>query len=89
MPDSMSACSPEMSAPSLSDSPKNLVGVVLDKFGTNIDLRPDGDDHVKARLSVAVSPQLYGWLTGIGASLCYPEDEAAKFKEYLKRIISE
>lgn len=68
---------------------KNLVGVVLDKFGTNIDLRPDGDDHVKARLSVAVSPQLYGWLTGIGASLCYPEDEAAKFKEYLKRIISE
>ncbi|MDC7280279.1 WYL domain-containing protein [Butyrivibrio fibrisolvens] len=68
---------------------KNLVGVVLDKFGTNIDLRPDGDTHVKARLSVAVSPQLYGWLTGIGASLCYPEDEAAKFREYLKRIISE
>ncbi|SCZ76446.1 helix-turn-helix transcriptional regulator [Pseudobutyrivibrio xylanivorans] len=66
---------------------KNLVGVVLDKFGTNIDLRPDGDAHVKARLSVAVSPQLYGWLTGIGASLCYPEDEAAKFKEYLKGIL--
>lgn len=68
---------------------KSLVGVVLDKFGTGIDLRPDGENHVKARLSVAVSPQLYGWLTGIGASLCYPEDEAKKFKEYLKRIISE
>ena len=68
---------------------KSLVGVVLDKFGTSIDLRADGDSHVKARLSVAVSPQLYGWLTGIGASICYPEAEAEKFKEYLYKILQD
>ena len=68
---------------------KNLVGVVLDKFGTEIALRPDGDSYVKARISVAVSPQLYGWLTGIGATICFPEEEVIKFKDYLRGIIAE
>ncbi|MCR5416037.1 MAG: WYL domain-containing protein [Pseudobutyrivibrio sp.] len=66
---------------------KYLIGVVLDKFGTEIDVRPDGDDYIRARISVAVSPQLYGWLTGIGATVCFPEDEEKKFKDYLKKII--
>ena len=50
----------------------HLIGVVIDKFGTDIDVRPDGD-YVKGRISVAVSPQLYGWLVGIGATICFPE----------------
>ncbi len=66
---------------------KRLIGVVLDKFGKEIDVRPDGDSHVKARVSVAVSPQLYGWLTGIGATICFPPEEEAKFKEYLRKIL--
>jgi predicted DNA-binding transcriptional regulator YafY len=66
---------------------KGLIGVVLDKFGTDVDLRPDGENFVKARISVAVSPQLYGWLTGIGATICLPEEEERKYKEYLKGII--
>ena len=69
--------------------PKHLVGVALDKFGTGIDLRPDGEDYVKARINVAVSPQLYGWLTGVGASICFPEEEAEKYREYLKRLIQQ
>jgi predicted DNA-binding transcriptional regulator YafY len=66
---------------------KNLIGVVLDKFGKDIDVRADGDDYIKARISVAVSPQLYGWLTGIGATICFPESEAHKFKEYLQKLL--
>ncbi|WP_028234464.1 helix-turn-helix transcriptional regulator [Pseudobutyrivibrio sp. MD2005] len=66
---------------------KHLIGVVLDKFGTEIDIRQDGESHVKARISVAISPQLYGWLTGIGATICFPDDEAEKFKQYLKSIL--
>ena len=68
--------------------PKHLIGVVLDKFGTDIDVRADGDTHVKARISVAVSPQLYGWLVGIGGTVCFPEEEEKKFKEYLKGILN-
>lgn len=65
----------------------HLIGVVIDKFGTDIDIRKDGEDYVKARISVAVSPQLYGWLTGIGATVCFPEEEERKFKQYLQKII--
>ncbi len=66
---------------------KHLIGVVLDKFGTNIDVRADGDEHVKARISVAISPQLYGWLTGVGATICFPKEEEHKFKNYLQDIL--
>ena len=64
-----------------------LIGVILDKFGREIDIRRDGEDYVKARILVAVSPQLYGWLTGVGATICFPEEEETKFKEYLQKII--
>ncbi|MCR5580564.1 MAG: WYL domain-containing protein [Pseudobutyrivibrio sp.] len=66
---------------------KRLIGVVLDKFGTDIDVREDGSDNVKARISVAISPQLYGWLTGVGATICFPKEEEDKFKSYLRDII--
>ena len=66
---------------------KNLIGVVLDKFGTDIDVREDGEEHVKARISVAVSPQLYGWLVGIGATVCFPEAEAEKYTKYIRHLL--
>ena len=66
---------------------KHLIGVVLDKFGTEIDVRPDGESHVKARISVAVSPQLYGWLVGIGATVAFPEEEAINYRKYLEVIL--
>lgn len=66
---------------------KHLVGVVLDKFGSDIDIRVDDEEFVKARIPVAVSPQLYGWLVGIGATISYPESENAKYKEYLANIL--
>jgi hypothetical protein len=66
-----------------------LIGVVLDKFGTEIDVRPDGECHVKARISVAVSPQLYGWLVGIGATVAFPEEEVINYRKYLEDIIKE
>jgi predicted DNA-binding transcriptional regulator YafY len=44
----------------------NLVGVVLDHFGMDIDLIPDGDSHFIALVDVEVSPQFFGWLCGLG-----------------------
>ena len=66
---------------------QQLIGVVLDKFGSGIDIRKDGDDYIKARIQVAVSPQLYGWLTGIGATICFPKTEADAYRAYLEGII--
>ncbi len=66
---------------------KRLLGVVIDKFGTDIDIRTDGEDYIKARINVAVSPQLYGWLVGIGAVISFPEEEAAKYSRHLHQLL--
>ncbi|MBQ4093835.1 MAG: WYL domain-containing protein [Oscillospiraceae bacterium] len=65
-----------------------LVDVVLDRFGTDVSLIPDGDEHFTVSISVAVSEQFYGWLLGFGtaAELVAPADVRADFAERLADI---
>ncbi|MCF0127043.1 MAG: WYL domain-containing transcriptional regulator [Pseudobutyrivibrio sp.] len=65
--------------------PARLCGVLLDKFGTDIAIRPLSDDFLQARINIAISPQLYGWLTGIGAVITAPEDAVSQYKAYLHK----
>ena len=46
--------------------PNRLVGVVLDRFGKDADIRPMTDRIFRVRVKVAVSGQFFGWLAGIG-----------------------
>ena len=66
---------------------KQLVGVVLDKFGADVSVRPDGDSHIRVRINVAVSPQLYGWLVGVGATIVAPASEAEAYRAYLQGLL--
>ena len=43
-----------------------LVGVVLDRFGREAMLVPDGADHFTVTVPAVVSPQFLGWLFGLG-----------------------
>lgn len=43
-----------------------FVGVVIDRFGKDVPLRPDGENHFIARVEAAVSEQFFGWITGLG-----------------------
>lgn len=43
-----------------------LVGVVLDRFGTDVVLTPQGEDTFTFSVKVAVSPQFFGWIFGFG-----------------------
>ena len=43
-----------------------LVGVILDRFGLDAILVPDGSDHFTVTISAVVSPQFLGWLFGLG-----------------------
>ena len=54
----------------------NLAGAVFDRFGTDIMLIPDGDDHFTVTLDLAVSPRFYAWLFGFGtdAEIISPDD---------------
>ena len=44
----------------------SLVGVVLDRFGLEAILVPDGESHFTVTVSAVVSPQFLGWLFGLG-----------------------
>ncbi len=68
---------------------KRLAGVVIDRFGTDMIMKPEGGDHFSATVTVSVSPQFFGWLAGVGSGLkiSWPEDVREEYKAYLQEII--
>lgn len=65
-----------------------LIGAILDRFGTDVIIVPSGEDKFKVTHEVAVSGQFYGWIVGLGpgVKIVYPESVAAEFKERLRRM---
>lgn len=66
------------------------VGVIVDTFGADVSIRPDGEAHAIARMEVIVSPQFFGWLAGLGncVQIISPDDVKEDYKNYLADIIS-
>ena len=64
-----------------------MAGVVIDRFGLDVPLIPDGEDYFTVTLDVVVSPPLWGWLFGLGAGVevlgpaWAVEDFAARLEE--------
>lgn len=69
--------------------PNRLIGVVLDRFGKDIDVRSMKDEVFRARAKVVVSGQFFGWLAGIGkdARIVGPESVKDNYREWLKDIL--
>lgn len=42
-----------------------LAGVVIERFGHDVWLIPQGEDRFKTRVLVSVSPQSFGWVLGL------------------------
>ncbi len=57
---------------------RSLINVVVDRFGKDILLIPDGDDHFVFTVNVAVSPMFLSWVIGFGgkAKILYPKSVA-------------
>ena len=67
---------------------KSLVGVIVDRFGTDVPLRSIDETYAQTRVQVAVSPQFFGWLAGFGTKmkiLSPPEIQRA-YGEYVQEI---
>ena len=66
-----------------------LVGILIDRFGKDVMIIPDGKNYCKARAVVAVSPQFFGWLTGIGDEIevVSPKNVRDEYKAYLKKVL--
>ena len=54
---------------------RSLVNVVIDRFGRDTILIPDGEEHFVFTVNVAVSPMFLSWVVGFGAKakILYPQ----------------
>lgn len=68
----------------------SLAGVMVDTFGTDLAMRPDGEQYFIARMDVEVSSQFFGWLAGLGArvEIISPEEVRSEYISYIENIIS-
>lgn len=67
----------------------SLVGVMLDRFGQDVPIVPVDEDHFYTKPLVVVSPQFFGWITGLGdmVQITGPNKVKEEYKTYLNKII--
>ena len=66
----------------------SLVGVVLDRFGRDAILVPDGEEHFTVTVPAVVSPQFLGWVFGLGdgVQILRPDWAAEELKRQLAAV---
>ncbi len=69
---------------------KVLLNVVIDRFGRDTMLIPDGEDHFNFTVRVAVSPMFLSWVIGFGdkAQILYPQSVIEQCKELCRQATS-
>ncbi|MCM1325282.1 MAG: WYL domain-containing protein [Bacteroidales bacterium] len=70
--------------------PNRFIGVVLDRFGKEADIRPLEDGYFRIRTKVIVSGQFFGWLAGIGkeAQIAAPQFVKESYRQWLMDIVN-
>ena len=68
--------------------PEEKIGIIFDRFGKDIDVRKLPHGMLSARVSVSVSRQFFGWITGIGPDIKIkaPADVKEEYLKYLNEI---
>lgn len=66
-----------------------LAGVVIDRFGTDIIMVPQGETRFRTAVTVTISRQFFGWLAGIGQGIriAFPEDVREEYRNYLREVM--
>lgn len=69
--------------------PNELMSVVIDRFGRDITIHEKEDNTFTLRMKVAVSHQLYGWLTGLGPAvrIMGPQHIVEDYYKFLEQIL--
>lgn len=73
----------------------SMVGIIIDRFGKDVEITPVDEEHFRTDVHVAVSPQFLGWVMSMGGGvrIAGPEDvvrlmrdEVEKLQNQYKRI---
>ncbi len=70
---------------------RRLANAVIDRFGTDVMLIPDGEDHFVVTVHVAVSPMFLSWVIGFGslARILYPQSVAEQCKALCRSTLAQ
>ena len=70
---------------------RSLINVVIDRFGKDTMLIPDGEEYFNFTVKVAVSPMFLTWVIGFGAKakILYPESVIQKCKALCQEAMSQ
>jgi predicted DNA-binding transcriptional regulator YafY len=66
----------------------HLVGVVIDRFGSDVIIVPDGPDHFTFQVEVAVSHQFFAWVSGFGADarIIGPDHVVEEMRQHIRSV---
>ena len=64
---------------------RDKASLVWDRFGQDVILVPDGEEHFTVTLPVVISPQFFGWLLGLDGSVTLVGPKAA-VSAYRRRL---
>lgn len=66
----------------------HMAGVVLDRFGHDIIMIPQGNDYFTVTLPIVLSPQFFGWLFGLedNVTITAPQWAVDSYRERIKTI---
>ncbi|MCR5467822.1 MAG: transcriptional regulator [Lachnospiraceae bacterium] len=67
----------------------DLARVCIDRFGVDVPMRYEDEEHVRVRCDVAVSPLFFAWLSGFGGDIkiATPEDVKDRYIAWLKQTL--
>ena len=70
---------------------RSLINVVIDRFGKDTMLIPDGEEHFNFTVNVAVSPMFLSWVMGFGskAKILYPQSVADELCKLCQEAMSQ
>ena len=69
----------------------SLINVVLDRFGKNVIIIPDGDEHFTVNVQVRAGSPFYGWIFQFGAkaSIVRPAEIKQQYLNMLSEVMEE
>ena len=70
---------------------RDLINVVIDRFGRDTMLIPDGEEHFVFTVDVAVSPMFLSWVIGFGskARILHPQSVVEQCKAMCREALSQ
>ena len=70
---------------------RSLVNVVVDRFGRDVMLIPDGEEHFVFTVNVAISPIFLSWIIGFGskAKVLHPQSVADQCRDLCREVLDQ